>query len=78
MSIFGMTSRPNNQTFSFLDAYDLAQLLGVSLRTITMRAKHRPWLLPSRATVYDDELFRWRQDVVESWLAENSSESVKF
>ena len=78
MSIFGMTSRPNIQTFNFLDSYDLAQLLGISVRTIVLRARHRPWLLPPRAIVYDDELFRWRQDIVESWLAVNSSESVKF
>jgi hypothetical protein len=62
----------------YLDASELADLLGLSLRTIILRAKHRPWLLPPRAAVYDRELFRWRQDVVESWLAENSSESVKF
>lgn len=73
-----MTSTPLNQPFRYLDAYDLAQMLDVSVRTIVVRAKRRPWLLPARATVYDHELFRWRQDVVESWLAENSSESVKF
>jgi hypothetical protein len=69
---------PTLQPTVYLDATDLADILGISPRTITLRAKRRPWLLPPRATVYDHELFRWRQDIVESWLAENLSESVKF
>jgi hypothetical protein len=68
MSIFGMTSRLNNQTFSYLDANDLAAILGLSPHTVTLRARHRPWLLPPRAILYDRELFRWRQDVVAKWL----------
>jgi hypothetical protein len=73
-----MTSAPDCPSYHYLDATDLADILGISPRTITLRAKRRPWLLPPRATVYDHDLFRWRQDVVESWLAENLSESVKF
>jgi len=57
------------QTYTYLDAYELAELLGLSVRTIIVRARHRPWLLPSRAELYDQELFRWRSDVVETWVA---------
>jgi len=59
--------------YRYLDAKELADILGLSLRTITLRAKHRPWLLPARAELYDRELLRWRQDIVEAWLA-----SLKF
>jgi hypothetical protein len=50
---------PNLQ---YLDATNLAVILGVSPRTITLRARHRPWLLPPRAALFDRELLRWRQD----------------
>ena len=69
---------PDLQPAVYLDATDLTDVLGLSPRTITVRAKRRPWLLPPRAELRDRELLRWRQDVVESWLAENSSELVKF
>ena len=63
-----MTSIKHSTTHTYLDAADLAELLGQSLRTITLRAKHRPWLLPPRAQLRDQELLRWRQDVVDTWL----------
>jgi hypothetical protein len=69
---------PDPQPAVYLDATDLADILGLSLRTIILRARHRPWLLPPRAELLDRELLRWRQDVVESWLAENSSKPLKF
>ncbi|WP_148662181.1 hypothetical protein [Paraburkholderia phytofirmans] len=56
---------------SYLDANELADILGLSLRTITLRAKHRPWLLPPRAVLSDRELLRWRQDVAVRWILEN-------
>lgn len=73
-----MTSTPAIQTNRYLDATDLADILGLSVRTITLRARHRPWLLPPRAELYDRELLRWRQDVVDGWLGGHSSVSLKF
>jgi predicted DNA-binding transcriptional regulator AlpA len=60
-----------NETFRrdvYLDAYELAETLQLSVSVVLSRAKRRPWLLPPRATLYDRELLRWRQDVVEAWL----------
>lgn len=54
--------------FRYLEPSELAELLGLSLRTIILRARHRPWLLPPRAVVYNRELLRWRQDIVALWL----------
>lgn len=58
------------QIFTYLDACELAELLGVSVRTITLWAGHRPWRLPPRAQLYEHELLRWRQDVAYAWLRE--------
>jgi predicted DNA-binding transcriptional regulator AlpA len=63
-----MPSHNANQNYSYLDAQEVAELLGLSMRTVVTRAKHRPWLLPPRVEVYDRELLRWRQDVVRNWL----------
>jgi hypothetical protein len=63
-----MTSTEYSPAQTYLDTCDLAELLGLSVRTVRLRAKHRPWLLPPRAELYDRELVRWRQDVVERWL----------
>ncbi|WP_054933204.1 hypothetical protein [Paraburkholderia caribensis] len=59
----------HSHTIKYLDALELAELLGLSVRTIILRARHRPWLLPPRAIVYNRELLRWRQDVVQTWLS---------
>jgi hypothetical protein len=64
-----MTSPPHISSFHYLDPSELADLLGLSLRTITLRAKHRSWLLPPRAELRDRELPRWRHDVVAKWLS---------
>lgn len=69
---------PDLQAAAYLDAIDLAATLGLSLRTITLRARHRPWLLPPRAEPYDRELLRWRQDIVLKWLDANLSDALKF
>ncbi|ANB73671.1 hypothetical protein AYM40_15880 [Paraburkholderia phytofirmans OLGA172] len=72
LAIHGMnTSAHLLQGRSYLDANELADILGLSLRTITLRAKHRPWLLPPRAVLSDRELLRWRQDVAVRWILEN-------
>jgi hypothetical protein len=68
-----MTSATAFPPYHYLDASELGDILGLSLRTITRQARHRPWLLPPRAELYDRELLRWRQDIVEAWLA-----SLKF
>ncbi len=73
-----MKSASASPPYRYLDAIELADILGLSLRTITLRAKHRPWLLPPRAELRDRELLRWRQDTVDLWLDENSSASLKF
>lgn len=62
------TSTATTAPARYLDASELADFLGLSLRTVTLQAKHRPWLLPPRAELYDRELLRWRQDVVQRWL----------
>lgn len=62
------TSTATAASAHYLDRTELADLLGISVRTITLRAKHRPWLLPPRAELYDRELLRWRQDVVTRWF----------
>lgn len=61
-----MKSASASPTHRYLDASELAALLGVSVRTLTLRAEHRPWLLPPRAELRDRELLRWREDVVET------------
>lgn len=58
----------HSQTYTYLDAYKLAELLGLSVRTIILRARHRPWLLRPRAELYERGLLRWRHDVVDAWL----------
>jgi hypothetical protein len=63
-----MSSNCASSPDHYLDAIELADILGLPLRTVITRARHRPWLLPPRAILYDRELFRWRQDVVEAWL----------
>ena len=73
-----MTSASAPPPHRYLDATDLADILGLSVRTITLRARHRPWLLPPLAALRDRELLRWRQDVVDSWLDKDSSKSLKF
>jgi hypothetical protein len=40
-----MTSTSDFPSYRYLDASELADLLGLSLRTITLRAKRRLWLL---------------------------------
>lgn len=56
------------EAYHYLDAIELADVLGISLRAVVFRARHRPWLLPPRAQLYDRELLRWRADVVDSWM----------
>jgi hypothetical protein len=63
-----MTLAISNETHSYLDVQELATLLRLSTRTVRMRVKYRPWLLPPRAKLRDLELLRWRQDVVIRWL----------
>jgi hypothetical protein len=53
---------------SYLDPQQLGDLLKLSERTVILRAKHRPWLLPPRAQLFDHELLRWRRDVAALWL----------
>ncbi|KAA1014867.1 hypothetical protein FVF58_02775 [Paraburkholderia panacisoli] len=58
----------DSQTATYLDPYELAELLKLSPRAIILRAKNRPWLLPPRAELRDRELLRWRVDVVNTWV----------
>ncbi|WP_027210221.1 hypothetical protein [Burkholderia sp. WSM2232] len=58
----------HSQISTYLDAFELAEILGLSVQAIILRAKHRPWLLPPRAQLLDRDLLRWRQDVVLQWL----------
>jgi hypothetical protein len=67
-----MSTVANHFSYTYLDAAELAAILGISSRSVTYRARHCPWLLPLRAQLYDRELLRWRQDVVEAWLRECS------
>jgi hypothetical protein len=55
-------------TATYLDSRELTQVLGVSVRTTLLRARHRPWLLSTRVLLSVHKLLRWRQDVVTSWL----------
>lgn len=43
------TKVTHSHMFTYLDVYELAQVLGVSVQTITLRAKQCPWLLLPRA-----------------------------
>jgi hypothetical protein len=63
-----MTSNELPSSRAYIDTHELAAILGLSVRTVLLRAKHRPWLLPLRAILYDRDLLRWRQDVVAKWL----------
>lgn len=56
------------EAYRHLDAIDLADTLGISLRAVVFRARHRPSRLPPCAQLYDRELLRWRADVVGSWV----------
>ncbi|MDR5810622.1 hypothetical protein [Caballeronia sp. LZ019] len=55
-------------TNSYLDPQQLGDSLHLSERTVIVRAKRRPWLLPPRAEFYDRELLRWRQNAVQEWF----------
>lgn len=63
-----MTPTVHSLPRTYLDAYELAEALDVSVRTIRLRARLRPWLLPARAELFNREMLRWRHDVVEAWL----------
>jgi hypothetical protein len=63
-----MKSAATSTPYRYLDASEFAAILDLSVRTVILRARHRPWLLPPRAILYDRELLRWRQDVVMQWL----------
>ena len=67
-----MPSSKSNLPNSYLDALELAELLGVSVQSVILRVRRRPWLLPPRAVLYERQLLRWRHDVVEAWLHERS------
>jgi len=71
-SILYRLDKTNTHSLSdsaYLHPFELAELLGVSLRTVILRARHRPWLLPPCAEFYDRELLRWRRDIVHRWLS---------
>jgi predicted DNA-binding transcriptional regulator AlpA len=63
-----MTSIELSSSHAYLDAHELADLLGLSVHTISLRAKRRPWLLPPRAELRDRDLLRWRVDAVNTWV----------
>jgi len=67
-----MSSIEASPTYTYLDTYELAEVLGLAVCTISLRAKRHPWVLPPRAELYDRELLRWRRDVVEAWLIARS------
>jgi predicted DNA-binding transcriptional regulator AlpA len=54
----------------YLDAYELAELLGITPAAVVLRASQRPWLLPPRAHLADPKLLRWRQHEVDYWRYE--------
>ena len=60
-------STNRNPSYTYLDAHELAENLGISAHAVRHRAHHRPWLLPPPAELYDRELLRWRTDVVAAW-----------
>lgn len=72
-----MTSIESFPTCAYIDATELGAMLGVSMRTVVLRAKHRPWLLPPRAELFDRELLRWRQDAIALWLQETQNLGLK-
>jgi hypothetical protein len=63
-----MTAKNITPPVNYFDEYELAEALSLSVATIRVRARWRPWLLPQRALLYDHNLLRWRQDVVATWL----------
>lgn len=67
-----MTPPQNFVPFEYLGPFELAQCLGVSIQTVRLRARNRPWLLPPRAALFDRELLRWRKDVIDEWLREGT------
>jgi hypothetical protein len=73
-----MTSATAFPPYHYLDASELGDILGLSLRTVILRARYRPWLLPPLAELYDRELLRWRHDIVLKWLDASLSDSLKF
>jgi predicted DNA-binding transcriptional regulator AlpA len=67
-----MNSTQSKPAHSYLDALELAELLGISVQAVFNRVRRQPWLLPPRAVLYDQQLLRWRQDIVERWLVTRS------
>ncbi|AVK72175.1 hypothetical protein BJN34_0015 [Cupriavidus necator] len=57
----------------YLDAHDLASLLGVTPATIVRRARLAPWTLPPRAYLGPNFPLRWRRADVLRWLSDQSA-----
>jgi len=62
-----------SQSLSYLDAHELAAVLGVSPSTVLRRLRARPWLLPAPAYLGPRYPTRWRRDNVNRWLLEMES-----
>jgi len=56
----------------YLDAHDLAALLGVTPTTILRRARLAPWTLPPRAYLGPNFPLRWRRADVLQWLSDQT------
>lgn len=57
----------------YLDAHDLASLLGITPATILRRARLAPWTLSPRAYLGPNIPLRWRGADVLQWLSDRSA-----
>jgi len=57
----------------YLDAHDLASLLGVTPATILRHYRLSPWTLPPTAYLGPNFPLRWRRGLVLQWLSERNA-----
>lgn len=58
---------------TYLDANDLAELLGLTTATVRRRLRARPWALPPPVYLGPGYPLRWRQVDVAHWLQEEGA-----
>lgn len=54
----------------YLDIYELAEVLNISVSSIRRRLNSSPWDLPPPAHLGQKFPIRWRQQEVETWIFE--------
>lgn len=58
---------------TYLDVFELAEILGRTPATIRRNMRCRPWLVPAKMHIPGTRMLRWRATDVEVWLAEQKA-----